>query len=71
MPHLERWLEFTFKNDASLQEIGAAAGRTVSLESTRAVARWGYGNALSGEAQAWVKAALYEPVTQAYMEALA
>ena len=71
LPHLERWLEYITRNDASLQEIGSEAGRTVNLESTRAVARWGYGNALSGEAQAWVQASLYEPVTQSYIEVLA
>lgn len=71
LPHLERWLEYITKNDGALQEIGSAAGRTVSVDSSRAVARWGYGNALSGEAQAWVKASLYEPVTLSYMEALA
>ena len=71
LPHLERWLEYITRNDASLQEIGAEAGRTVNLESTRAVARWGYGNALSGEAQAWVQASLYESVTQSYLKVLA
>lgn len=71
LPHLERWLEYIIKNDGDLQEIGAEAGRKVDLESTLAVARWGYGNALSGEAQAWVQASLYEPVTLSYLKVLA
>jgi 5-methylcytosine-specific restriction endonuclease McrA len=71
LPHLERWLEFITKNDTALQEIGAAAGRSIDMDSTRAVARWGYSNALMGGGQAWRKASDYEPVTDGYMRALA
>lgn len=70
MPHLERWLEYITKNDDDLQEIGLTAGRTVNLESTRAIAKWGYGNALLGQAQAWLKAGRYEPVDLRYTRAL-
>lgn len=70
IPHLERWLEYITKNDDDLQEIGLTAGRTVNLNSARAVAKWGYGNALLGQAQAWVKAGKYEPVDLRYTRAL-
>lgn len=70
LPHLERWLEFITKNDTALQEIGAEAGRSIDMASTRAVARWGYSNALVGGAHAWLKAAKYEPVTEGYLRAL-
>ena len=71
LPHLERWLEFITKHDSDLQEIGAEAGRSIDLESSRTVARWSYTNALMGGAQAWRRATQYEPVTDGYMKALA
>lgn len=71
LPHLERWSEFITKYDSDLQEIGAQAGRPIDIGSSRAVARWGYSNALLGGAQAWLKATSYEPVTEEYVRALA
>ena len=65
--HLERWREYVDRHDADLAEIGTKAGRVVDRESSLAVARWGYGNAVSSGAQAWVKAGVYEPVSAGYM----
>jgi 5-methylcytosine-specific restriction endonuclease McrA len=70
LPHLERWLDFVTRNDAALQEIGAEVGRSVDIESSRAVARWGYSNALMGGGQAWLQSKQFEPVTPAYLKAL-
>ncbi len=70
-PHLERWLEHVSKNDDALQEVGHAAGRTADLDSCRAVVRWGYANALSSGAQAWLRAGSYEPVDDDYLRQLA
>ena len=70
LPHLERWLEYISNNDTALQEIGAEAGRSIDIVSTKAVAQWGYSNALMGGAQAWMKAAQYEPVSEGYLQAL-
>ena len=69
-PHLERWLEHITKNDDDLREIGWTAGRTADVASTRAVARWGYANALSSGAQAWLRAGTYELVDDTYLGCL-
>jgi 5-methylcytosine-specific restriction endonuclease McrA len=70
-PHLERWLEHVTRHDDALREIGEAAGRISDLSSTRAVARWGYTNALTGGAQAWLRSRIYEPVDPSYLGCLA
>jgi hypothetical protein len=69
-PHLERWLEHVTRHDDALREIGETAGRISDLSSMRAVARWGYTNALTGGAQAWLRARIYEPVDQSYVGCL-
>jgi len=70
-PHLENWLEQIMRHDDALQEIGRAAGRVSDITSTRAVARWGYANALHGGAQAWLRARTFEPVDVHYLDCLA
>jgi 5-methylcytosine-specific restriction endonuclease McrA len=70
LPHLERWLEFTTRHDDALNEIGKAAGRISDQSSCRAVARWGYANAMPGDGQAWLKSNAYEPVNQVYIDRL-
>jgi 5-methylcytosine-specific restriction endonuclease McrA len=69
-PHLERWMEHTTKNDDSLREIGEAAGRNTDLTASHAVARWGYGNAASSGARAWLKPNTYEAVDASYLGCL-
>ena len=69
-PHLERWLEQITRHDDALREIGATAGRISDPTSSLAVARWGYANALSGGAQAWLRARIYEPVNADYLSCL-
>jgi 5-methylcytosine-specific restriction endonuclease McrA len=70
-PHLERWLEHLTRNDDALREIGVAAGRSADMHACCAVARWGYANAFSAGAQAWLQAARYEPVDSTYLGCLA
>lgn len=69
-PHLEHWLEYVSKQDDALREIGEAAGRVIDLESCRAVVRWGYTNAFTSGAQAWLRAGAYEPVDSRYLGCL-
>jgi 5-methylcytosine-specific restriction endonuclease McrA len=69
--HLDRWLEHITINDDAIREIGNAAGRNTDMSASRAVARWGYGNALSSGSQAWVRAATFEPVDAGYLSNLA
>jgi 5-methylcytosine-specific restriction endonuclease McrA len=70
-PHIEHWLEHITRHDDALREIGETAGRISELSASRAVARWGYGNAATGGAQAWLRARTYEPVDADYLQCLA
>jgi 5-methylcytosine-specific restriction endonuclease McrA len=69
-PHLERWLEHINRHDGALRQIGEEAGRMSDLRSTHAVARWGYANAMTSGAQAWLRARAYEPIDSSYIECL-
>lgn len=69
-PHLERWLEFVMSRDDDLREIGELAGCPTELVSCRAVVRWGYTNALTSGAQAWLSRGDYEPVDAEYLRFL-
>jgi 5-methylcytosine-specific restriction endonuclease McrA len=68
--HLEKWWERITRNDDSLREIGEVAGRVADLESSQAIARWAYGNALSSGSQAWLRPGAYEHIDQGYLECL-
>ncbi|MEI8168838.1 MAG: HNH endonuclease [Rhodoferax sp.] len=70
-PHLESWMEHITKNDDALREIGEAAGRTADLSASHAVARWGYSNAVSSGARAWIKPEAYEAIDSSYLGCLA
>ncbi len=69
--HLDRWFEYIHRHDHDLVDIGTTAGRLGDLRSSLAITRWGYGNALSSGAQAWLKAGVYEAVTQNCIQSLA
>lgn len=66
-PHLERWMEHITKNNDALREIGESAGRNADLSATHAVARWGYSNAASSGARAWLSAGTFENVDASYL----
>jgi len=70
-PHLERWRDHVNRYTDQLTEIGAAAGRAANLQSSVAVARWSYGNAVAGGAQAWLRARTYTKVDRGYLEVCA
>ncbi len=70
LAHVENWRAYIDRHDDDLREIALAVGRPADLAGSLAVARWGYGNALSGGAQAWLRSAQYTPVTQEYLAAL-
>lgn len=69
--HLERWLQYVDRHDDDLLELGAGAGRSADRPASLAVARWGYGNACGGGAQAWERAATYVPIGADYLDLLA
>ena len=65
--HLERWLAFISRNDATLREIGAEAGHDSDASASHAIAPWGYSNAIASGGRAWVKTGAYEPVDDSYL----
>lgn len=69
--HLERWLQYIDRHDDDLLELGGEAGRSADRPASLAVARWGYGNACGGGAQAWERAAKYVPIGADYLDLLA
>ena len=70
LAHVENWRAYIDRHDDDLREIASTVGRPADLAGSLAVARWGYGNALSGGAQAWLRSANYTPVTREYLAAL-
>jgi 5-methylcytosine-specific restriction endonuclease McrA len=64
--HLNRWLEFTYKNSDNLSQIGLKAGIMADSNSSNSVAKWGYTNAHAGGSKAWVKSSQYEPIDKSY-----
>jgi hypothetical protein len=52
-----------------LQEIRESVGCNSDWSASHAVARWGYGIAVTGNANAWLKAKTYQPVNASYMVA--
>lgn len=69
-PHLIRWLEFIDSHNDDLKEMGVAAGINADASTTLSVARWGYSNAMSGGAQAWIKPSHYENINDSYLGVL-
>lgn len=69
--HLENWLEFVQKNADNLSEIGAAAGILSNRETMNAVASWGYQNAMTSGANAWLKPRHYELIDGRYLDSWA
>lgn len=69
--HLERWVERLASYSSQLDEIGFTAGVPTSRATAHRVAAWGYGNAQSVGARAWVKASLYELVDDRHTGLLA
>ena len=67
--HLHRWLEFVQSHADKLSQIGYDAGIMADEGSMDSVARWGYGNAVAGGGQGWVKPNQYEPIDDSYLRA--
>ena len=66
--HLLKWLEFTNRFGDQLQEIGSDAGINADRATTMAVGKWGYGNGLTSDGQAWIKKSAYEKISDEYLE---
>ena len=55
-------------HDSDLKEIGRDAGINADASTSLSVAHWGYSNAISSGGHAWLKANVYQPVHDGYIE---
>ncbi|MCY1278387.1 hypothetical protein D9M69_460930 [compost metagenome] len=60
--HLERWLERLARRGDDMADVGMKAGLVVDAEACRRVVTWGYSNAYSSGATAWVAPSAFEPI---------
>jgi 5-methylcytosine-specific restriction endonuclease McrA len=69
--HLEHWVEYVDRYDEQLNEIGKSVGVSSDMAASRAVASWGYRNALASGALGWVRPKAYEPIEAHCLDCLA
>jgi 5-methylcytosine-specific restriction endonuclease McrA len=65
--HLDHWLEYGEHYSDDLHEIASQEGVAANLTASRAVTEWAYQLAINTEANAWIKAGKYEPVSCGYL----
>lgn len=65
--HLERWLERLAKRGDDIADIGLKAGIVVDAQACRRVVNWGYSNAYSSGATAWVRPGIFETVERDFL----
>jgi len=58
--HLDRWIELTTKNSEAIAKIGANVGVTSNLETSFAIAKWGYESATLSNGLTWNKQGSYD-----------
>jgi hypothetical protein len=58
--HLNNWLELTTKNSEAITGIGKHVGVSANLETSIAIAKWGYKMAALNNGVTWIKQGLYE-----------
>ena len=58
--HLDKWMELTSKNSEAIARIGERAGVSSNLETSIAVAKWGYGIAKQDKNFLWLSPNRYE-----------
>jgi hypothetical protein len=58
--HLDKWIELTKKNAKAIAKIGEQIGVSSSLETSIAIAKWGYVTATHASVNFWVRSRHYE-----------
>jgi 5-methylcytosine-specific restriction endonuclease McrA len=52
--HLDGWIEIATKNSKAIQKIGEKVGVSANLETSIAIAKWGYGTASQNQNYCWI-----------------
>jgi len=58
--HLDKWMELTSKNSDAIEKIGEETGVSSNLETSFAIARWGYEASSRAGGTSWIKLGHYE-----------
>ena len=58
--HLDRWVELTTKNSKEIQRIGEQAGISANLDTSIAIAKWGYKSTTLNNGLTWNKRGSYD-----------
>jgi 5-methylcytosine-specific restriction endonuclease McrA len=58
--HLDKWIKLTTKNSDAIVRIGERAGVSSNLETSIAIAKWGYGIAKQDQNSLWLSPNRYE-----------
>jgi hypothetical protein len=61
--HLDKWMELTSKNSEAIARIGERAGVSPNLETSIAIAKWGYEQSSQNNADFWVAQGRYEKLS--------
>lgn len=62
--HLDKWLKITAKNSDAIAKIGEQAGISTNLNTSIAIARWGYEEATHNNADFWITRSQYEKLME-------
>jgi hypothetical protein len=60
--HLDKWIELTKKNAKAIAKIGEQIGVSSSLETSIAIAKWGYKTAEQNQNYCWLSPRKYEKI---------
>jgi len=58
--HLDKWMELTTKNSDVIARIGELVGASSNLNTSIAIAEWGYRTAAKNSSFFWAKLGSYE-----------
>lgn len=58
--HFDRWVKFTTSNSEAISKIGERAAVSSNLETSLAIAKWGYELAINNNVNFWINSGHYE-----------
>jgi hypothetical protein len=61
--HLDKWSQSATKNSEAIVKIGGRAGVSSNLETSVAIAKWGYEQSSQNNADFWVAQGRYEKLS--------
>jgi hypothetical protein len=66
--HLDRWIKLTSQNSVEIIRIGDQVGVSANLETSLAIANWGYMAGINDNGLAWVTAGNFELINHTHQE---